>query len=325
MFYVLIGHVLFLRILEESGSSTDISESEEHPPLPPSPSPPPPQKAHKWTQANLLDERADHIAHEEGYSIADMLSENKNEKATQAHLNKMEKLPPSASDQSSKSLNLAEILSSDSKLFTFTGIHSLDMLDALVKCVQDIDTVHVTSKKALSLRDRIILTMIKIKLNMSFTAIGILFDIDRRNCARYFRATCPLLAAVLEGMIPWPEQEDIRCNLPLSFKNYKKTRIVLDCAETPIEICECLKCRVLTYSQYKKRHTVKYCVGVTPSGLITFISKSFGGRASDKLIVNYSGILDRLEFNDIVMVDKGFNIENECLEVSAALLSLSFF
>ena len=28
---------------------------------------------------------------------------------------------------------------------------------------------------------------------------------------------------MLHSMIPWPEQEDLRCNLPLSFKNYKKT------------------------------------------------------------------------------------------------------
>jgi len=46
------------------------------------------------------------------------------------------------------------------------------------------------------------------------------------------------------------------------------------------------------------------------------MSQSYGGRASDKLIVNQSGILHKLEVGDIVMVDKGFSIENECLEVS---------
>lgn len=125
-----------------------------------------------------------------------------------------------------------------------------------------------TNKKILSLRDRIILTMVKVKLNMSFTAIAVLFNITRQTCSNYFKNTIPILSRVLKVMIPWPDQEIIRKNLPLSFKKYKYTRIILDCAETVIEKCKCLKCRVLTYSQYKKNHTVKFDVGITPSGLI---------------------------------------------------------
>jgi len=65
-------------------------------------------------------------------------------------------------------------------------------------------------------------------------------------------------------------------------------------------------------------------VGVTPAGLICLLSKCFGGRASDKKIVVTSGILDRLDRNDGVMVDKGFMIEKECAELGLRLIRPPF-
>lgn len=155
-----------------------------------------------------------------------------------------------------------------------------------------------------------------VKLNMSFTAIAVLFNVTRQTCSNYFKNTIPILSRVLKVMIPWPHQEIIRKNLPLSFKKYKCIRIILDCGETVIEKCKCLKCRVHTYSQYKKNHTVKFDIGITLSGLITEISYAFGGRASDKFIVNKTGVLDKLDLYDGVIVDKGYRIEAECLQVS---------
>lgn len=52
--------------------------------------------------------------------------------------------------------------------------------------------------------------------------------------------------------------------------------------------------------------------GVTPGGLVSFISKMYGGRASDDAIFEQSNILNKLEANDAVMVDKGFRIDKLC-------------
>ena len=54
---------------------------------------------------------------------------------------------------------------------------------------------------------------------------------------------------------------------------------------------------------------------VTPAGLIVSVSEPFGERASDKTILNHSGILQHLESKrDAVMVDKGFLIDDECMQ-----------
>lgn len=52
--------------------------------------------------------------------------------------------------------------------------------------------------------------------------------------------------------------------------------------------------------------------GVTPAGNISYISKAYGGRASDKTIFEQSDIIKLLESGDEVMVDRGFLIDEIC-------------
>lgn len=265
-------------------------------------------------QVNLSDNRKVRVRDSRGF--AEIFCEAADTGPTRDKCTQVNFLPMVECNEDDRpAFNLCDLLSNNINLFTFTGIHSVDMLDALVSCVSEIATEAQTHKKLLSVRDRVILTTVKMKEDMTFSALGILFGISSQTCANYFRNMCPMLAIVLKVVIPFPEQELIRCNLPKSFQHYRHTRIILDCAETRVEKCKCLKCRVLTYSQYKKDHTMKFNLGITPSGLITEISAPYGGRASDKFIVNDSGILDKLEYRDGVMVDKGYRIEEECAEV----------
>ncbi|KAE8740222.1 hypothetical protein FOCC_FOCC014274 [Frankliniella occidentalis] len=274
------------------------------------------------TQVNLADTRTSR-PNGEGISLANILSDSfSQEKCTQVNF-----LPPWNDEDHSQpapSITLPTLLSTKEKLFTFTGLHSLELLDCLAQCVAEIALDAQSKKKLLTVKDRIILTMVKIKQNMDFTALGVLFGINRQTCSNYFKNMCPLLARVLKVVIPWPDQSLIRCNLPLSFDKFRSTKIVLDCCEVTIEKCKCLKCRVLTYSQYKKNHTVKFNMGVAPSGLITEASSAYGGRASDKHIVADSGILNKLDYGDAVMVDKGYQIEKECLERNLKLFRPPF-
>ena len=49
-------------------------------------------------------------------------------------------------------------------------------------------------------------------------------------------------------------------------------------------------------------------MSITPTGLINFASKGYGGRASDRQIVEHCGFLDEIRQGECVMADKGFNI-----------------
>lgn len=51
---------------------------------------------------------------------------------------------------------------------------------------------------------------------------------------------------------------------------------------------------------------MKFLVGITPSGIISYISRPYGGRATDSFITSGCGILHMLEPGDLVLADKGF-------------------
>ena len=98
--------------------------------------------------------------------------------------------------------------------------------------------------------------------------------------------------------------------MPESFKKFPNTRVIIDCTEFFVEMPSSLVNQSITYSSYKSHNTFKLLVGISPTGVVTFLSKLWGGNASDKQIVKESGLLNLLEPGDSVMADKGFTIQD---------------
>jgi len=87
------------------------------------------------------------------------------------------------------------------------------------------------------------------------------------------------------------------------------TQIVLDCTEIFIEKPSSHVAQWQTWSEYKHNNTVKLLIGVTSNGTVKFISRLWGGHASDRHITMSSGLIPLLEPGMVVMADKGFTIE----------------
>ena len=108
--------------------------------------------------------------------------------------------------------------------------------------------------------------------------------------------------------------------MPAEFrKMFPKCAIIIDCFEVLIERPTSLMARAQTWSNYKKSNTVKFLIRMTPRGTIGYISKGWIGRVSDIYIIENSGLLHHLLPGDVLIADRGFNIQEAagmfCAEV----------
>ncbi|XP_076666310.1 uncharacterized protein LOC143367927 [Andrena cerasifolii] len=166
---------------------------------------------------------------------------------------------------------------------------------------------------------------IRLKQNLSYSFLSILFPVvSHRYCSDVICNMLDILYEVLRPYIHFPSGDEILRNMPLCFNKYTNTRIILDCTEIEIQKPKNLCCAITTYSNYKGRYTIKFMTGVTPGGIISFVSKPYGGKASDKAIFEQSLLLQQLEDGVSVTVDRGFLIVDLCSEYNVNLIRPPF-
>ncbi|XP_034250714.1 uncharacterized protein LOC117651080 [Thrips palmi] len=205
--------------------------------------------------------------------------------------------------------NLLDLLQTDVQCKSFLGV-DLRMLNSLAGMCQRFKPVSHNS--AMTMKERVAMVLCKLYLNISFECLAILFGVSRQVCSHTFSPTVQLMHCLMDVLIRWPSKEETLKNMPACFKKFKDTRVVLDCTEIPVDSPQCLQCRIRMYSHYKGRLTIKLLLGVSPSGLIIYRSKCYGGKASDQKIFAEGTLITEniLEpFSDAVMVDKGFKID----------------
>lgn len=81
--------------------------------------------------------------------------------------------------------------------------------------------------------------------------------------------------------------------MPNIFKTtgYGNWWCIIDGSNVFIEKPKKLDTQATTWLDYKSHNTVKFLIGISPTGLITFLSGIYGGTASEKFIVVIVGFL----------------------------------
>ena len=160
----------------------------------------------------------------------------------------------------------------------------------------------------LSSRKAFFLVLINLRLGLTYSDLAYRFSISQSTVSVILNAWLPFLANQFTSFTCWPSREQNKNAFQKCFQNFPNTIGIIDCTEGAIEKTSLPKAQAQIYSNYKSKNTWKVLICVTRYGTVSFVSKIYGGCASDRYITETCGIMEKINPGDTLMADKGFNI-----------------
>lgn len=209
----------------------------------------------------------------------------------------------------------------DSSIQFYTGLPSYSHFKALLQHValesDSTSTDHQPKeprgrRQKLSHEDQLFLTLVKLRIGLFHVHLAHIFNVSPSTVSRTFTTWVNLLYVRLTELPWWSPRDVVDSTMPEEFKaRYPTTRVIIDATEIRCEVSSSLVLQSGTYSNYKSTNTFKGLIGISPNGLVSFVSELFMGSVSDRELVIKSGFLEQ-EFapGDTVMADKGFKIKD---------------
>ena len=148
----------------------------------------------------------------------------------------------------------------------------------------------------LSKFDIVLLFLMKRCLNVMDEDLAFRFGVHQTTISRNFHRVLNGMYVRLYNLVMWPDRGVLRQTMPSSFRKFfRKCAVIVDCSVVFMECPSDLLARAQVWSNYKHHSTVKFLIGITQQGTIYFVSKAYGGRISDKEIMEQSNLIDYLE------------------------------
>lgn len=200
------------------------------------------------------------------------------------------------------------ILKNDTSCVLYTGLP----LTAFLDHVKHLEQFYNANFK-MHIIDQILMTMIKLKLNLLQGDLAERFAVPQGLVSRILSCWIDTMEEHMRIHIPWLPRETIQSIMPQCFKEkFLNTTCIIDCSETTLQKPHNLDSRGESYSRYYSSNTIKYLVAIAPCGHVMFISPAYGGRCSGKFITQESGsgFQEYLGPGGEVMGDGGFTIRD---------------
>lgn len=214
-------------------------------------------------------------------------------------------------------------LQNDDRVKFYSGVPNFKVLKAVfdhvakAKSIADGNECHCKLTKF----QEFMVVMLKLRLNSQLNDLAYRFDVSQATISRIMMKWLKAMSIRLDRLIVWPHRDSLQKTMPNCFRTSfgNRVAVILDCFEVFIERPSNLQARTYTWSSYKHHNTIKVLLGITPQGVVCFVSKAWGGRVSDKFLTEHCGILTNIIPGDIVLADRGFDIAESLGTVQARL------
>ena len=153
--------------------------------------------------------------------------------------------------------------------------------------------------RTLSPLNEFFLTLCRLKRGLSEQDIAYRFQLSQSTVLRIFTAWVNFMYRKFSEVSIWPSRQQIDFYMPASFKTiYPTTRVIIDATEIFIQRPSHPDSQQVTFSTYKNHNTAKAMVAITPSGVVCFISKLYGGSITDRELFIETGIIDNMDVGE---------------------------
>jgi hypothetical protein len=161
---------------------------------------------------------------------------------------------------------------------------------------------------ALPLRDRLLLTLVWLKVYPTYEVLGLLFGLHKRNAQLNARDVLEALELLDDFPFDDPDPERRKLGTVGAVMDaFPAVRLVIDSKEQRVYRPGGGHARQKPYYSGKKRaHTIKTQLGVTPSGLIVSVSPGVPGSVNDVRLLRQTKLLGRLADGEQALADKGY-------------------
>lgn len=157
---------------------------------------------------------------------------------------------------------------------------------------------------------KFLMVMMRLRMGLLQEHLADIFKVSTSTVSRTLIMWTNFLYDHIKGSTAWPNQQQLLWNL---FKISQTHRLLLIEQSFFMQKPSSLLAQNLTWSEYKRNKTVEVLIGVTPSGMVNFVSHVYGGHISDRCITDKSRSLPRIDPGMTVMAHKSFTIQDMLL------------
>lgn len=160
----------------------------------------------------------------------------------------------------------------------------------------------------LDLSERLLMTLLWLKLYLNTAVLGVLFDVDGATVSRNIRNLLPTLQALGEATLGWatPPQRGQTKSLAQVQATHPDLFAIVDATEQPVRRSSDATTQREHYSGKKKRHTRKTQIIVNEHGEIRAVSDSTPGSVHDLEHLRQSGVSTAIPPDIGVLGDAGY-------------------